>query len=202
VARFGLTQPPSTDDLQLMIMPAQRAGNRWRSETAWAWSRVWWRVNTELWRLEGLEDRARSTRCPAFEIVAVKRPIDAANAERHVLIDALDEQLGYRPGPDAHVIHSQTVGELSDRLTILELKIEKSLSLMGNAGFDPATRSPAGDRGKSPPTLTRPHRSLLGEPLGRRGRRLCGPAAPTRVQNVQRSAAQPSLPSGGHDHRV
>jgi hypothetical protein len=96
------------------------------------------RVNAELWRLE---DRARSTRCPASEIVAIKRAIDAANAERHVLIDAVDEQLGYQPGPDAYVDHSQTVGELCDRLTILELKIAKSSRLMDNVGFDPATRS-------------------------------------------------------------
>jgi hypothetical protein len=82
-----------------------------------------WRTHVELW---DLEDRARSRQASDGEIAAVKRQIDRLNGQRHRLIDALDVAVG-RQGPATPVagparLYCQTLGELCDRLLIVELK--------------------------------------------------------------------------------
>jgi hypothetical protein len=77
-------------------------------------------------RLWALEDCARSTSADDGEIARVKRAIDRENARRHRLIDAVDAALSataspYRPS--AQRCYSETLGELCDRLLILDLKI-------------------------------------------------------------------------------
>jgi Protein of unknown function (DUF4254) len=77
-------------------------------------------------RLWDLEDCARSTSAGDAEIARVKRAIDRENALRHRLIDAADCALGAsdaRHRPAAQRSYSETIGELCDRLLILDLKI-------------------------------------------------------------------------------
>jgi hypothetical protein len=82
-----------------------------------------WRTHVELW---DLEDRARSREASDGEIAAVKREIDRLNGERHRLIDALDAALAGEasraPLALPARLYCQTLGELCDRLLILELK--------------------------------------------------------------------------------
>jgi hypothetical protein len=80
-------------------------------------------AHEQLW---ALEDCARSTSADDAEIARVKRAIDRENGRRHRLIDALDAALraGVAPcRPPAQRCYSETLGELCDRLLILDLKI-------------------------------------------------------------------------------
>jgi hypothetical protein len=79
-----------------------------------------WRTHVWLW---DLEDRARSRRAGDREIAETKRAIDRLNGQRHRQIDALDGQLGCAEPKGRPVrLYSQTVGELCDRLLVVELK--------------------------------------------------------------------------------
>src|SRR5215813_14201455 len=70
-----------------------------------------------------LEDNARSINATSDQIAAIKGLIDASNTERHRLIDAIDAATGIvHAGPGR--LYSETVGELCDRLLILDLKYE------------------------------------------------------------------------------
>jgi hypothetical protein len=70
-----------------------------------------------------LEDDARSTDATSDQIAAVKGMIDASNTERHRLIDAIDTAVGTRHAGSGR-LYSETVGELCDRLLILDLKYQ------------------------------------------------------------------------------
>ncbi len=96
-------------------------------------------THEQLW---ALEDCARSTSADDAEIARVKRAIDRENGRRHRLIDALDAAMNaavapYRPATQR--FYSETLGELCDRLLILDLKIGNLQRL----AHDPAL--PAGE---------------------------------------------------------
>ena len=82
--------------------------------------------NFEMWHEE---DQARDPEASAQEIARVKRNIDGFNQERSDTIDALDELLlrqlaegGVKSAADSP-LHSETLGSIIDRLTILALRI-------------------------------------------------------------------------------
>ncbi len=80
--------------------------------------------NFELWHLE---DEARDPHAEPRQIVAVKRSIDRVNQRRNNTAEAVDEALlrllaaRGLPRPDAP-LHSETPGQMLDRLSILSLK--------------------------------------------------------------------------------
>ena len=67
-----------------------------------------------------LEDRTRHPGTAVSQIAAAKHDIDASNSRRHRLIDQIDEQVPRSAA--AQRLYSETVGELVDRLVILDLK--------------------------------------------------------------------------------
>lgn len=68
-----------------------------------------------------LEDRARASGS-AESIAAAKADIDASNARRHVLINVIDTHAKVSGSAEPCCYYPETVGELCDRLLILELK--------------------------------------------------------------------------------
>ncbi len=78
--------------------------------------------NFSLWNYE---DEARRTDVGDAYIAAVKRAIDAWNQRRNNLIERLDELLlaEFDPPRSGAEQHSETVGMIVDRLSILSLKI-------------------------------------------------------------------------------
>jgi hypothetical protein len=79
--------------------------------------------NFILW---ALEDEARRTNVDDSVIADVKRSIDGWNQKRNDLIERIDEKvLAGLPPPDlaAAEQHSETAGQMIDRLSILSLKI-------------------------------------------------------------------------------
>lgn len=90
----------------------------------WRWIEENHRCNTALW---GEEDRARRTDVPESEIVRCKRAIDRYNQRRNDAVEMLDQRLLAAldttvPAPDAR-LSSETAGAMTDRLSILALKI-------------------------------------------------------------------------------
>ena len=82
------------------------------------------RFNCQLW---DEEDLARRRSVPDAEIAANKRAIDGYNQKRNDSIERIDEQLlvlfsDVRQKPDAR-LSSETAGAMTDRLSILSLKI-------------------------------------------------------------------------------
>lgn len=69
-----------------------------------------------------LEDACRTPDATPETVAIAKAAIDASNAQRHRLIDAIDATVSYLPSADADRVYSETVGELCDRLLILDLK--------------------------------------------------------------------------------
>jgi carbamoyltransferase len=80
-------------------------------------------THAQLWELE---DFARSRQAAAEQVAQAKRAVDRLNAARHRLIDDLDRSLLQRGRPTAAppVPHSETPGELCDRLCVIALKLE------------------------------------------------------------------------------
>lgn len=78
--------------------------------------------NCRLWREE---DLARRTGVPDAEIVANKRAIDRFNQARNDAVERIDEALvASLPAPAGVArLHSETPGAMTDRLSILALKI-------------------------------------------------------------------------------
>ncbi len=77
-------------------------------------------VHRRQWELE---DDARSIGATSDQIAAVKGLIDASNTERHRLIDAIDAAVS-GPHTGSGRLYSETVGEMCDRLLILDLKYQ------------------------------------------------------------------------------
>jgi len=79
--------------------------------------------NVVLW---GLEDEARRTDVDDSVIAGIKHSIDCWNQKRNDAVERLDEALLARlppdPAPGAEQ-HSETAGQMVDRLSILALKI-------------------------------------------------------------------------------
>ncbi len=83
------------------------------------------RANFDLWHLE---DRARDPRSSDAEIAAVKRRIDVTNQQRNDAVEQIDVELlavlAAHGLPDVSApLHSETVGQMLDRLSILSLKL-------------------------------------------------------------------------------
>jgi hypothetical protein len=90
----------------------------------WGWIEHNHRCNRLLW---DAEDEARRTDVSDAEIVRRKREIDRANQQRNDAVERIDEHMLatlngviYRAGARQH---SETVGAMIDRLSILALKI-------------------------------------------------------------------------------
>ena len=103
-------------------------------------------AHEQLW---ALEDCARSTSADDTEIARVKRAIDRENGRRHRLIDAVDAALNaavapYRPATQRS--YSETLGELCDRLLILDLKIANLQRLARDAALPAAESARCGER--------------------------------------------------------
>ncbi len=82
------------------------------------------RANFELWHLE---DSARDPHATAQQIANVKHAIDLTNQRRNDCVESIDADLlqvlatAGLPQPDAP-LHSETPGQIFDRLSILSLK--------------------------------------------------------------------------------
>jgi hypothetical protein len=78
-------------------------------------------LHSQQW---ALEDATRYTDASADQIAVAKAAIDSCNSRRHRLIDTIDATVMYRPSLSAGRHYSETVGELCDRLLILDLKLD------------------------------------------------------------------------------
>jgi hypothetical protein len=79
-------------------------------------------LHRRQWRLE---DESRCHGASPHRVAAAKRNIDACNLQRHRLVDAIDASITAVPDhSDERRYYSETVGELCDRLLILDLKLQ------------------------------------------------------------------------------
>jgi hypothetical protein len=77
-------------------------------------------INQDQW---DLEDLTRAASASNYDIALAKRNIDASNSRRHRIIDFIDSRAVVTvcdTGPATW--YSETIGELCDRLVILDLK--------------------------------------------------------------------------------
>lgn len=117
------------------------------AQHVWHWIDVNHRCNRLLW---DEEDLARRTGVPAAQIVANKRAIDAYNQQRNDAIERIDELLlarlaGVIVAADAWH-NSETAGSITDRLSILALKIFHMDSAAKRAAASTAHRAACRDR--------------------------------------------------------
>lgn len=104
--------------------PARVGERAEEADDAWHWIATNHRCNQRLWHEE---DLARRTDVPDAQIVANKRAIDVYNQQRNDAIERIDELLlarldGVIVAADAWR-NSETAGSITDRLSILALKI-------------------------------------------------------------------------------
>ncbi len=117
------------------------------AEQVWHWIGVNHRCNRLLW---DEEDLARRTGVPAAQIVVNKRAIDAYNQQRNDAIERIDELLlarlaGVIVAADAWH-NSETAGSITDRLSILALKIFHMDSAAKRAAANAEHRAACRDR--------------------------------------------------------
>ncbi len=128
-------------------LPAQGSG-------LWYWVEVNHRQNSLLW---AEEDLARRTTVAAAEIVANKRAIDTCNQARNDATERIDEIVLVALGlvdaasarsdapascvPPGARLHSETVGSMIDRLSILALKARAMNTQATRHDVDPAHRA-------------------------------------------------------------
>lgn len=117
------------------------------AEQVWHWIGVNHRCNRLLW---DEEDLARRTGVPAAQIVVNKRAIDAYNQQRNDAIERIDELLlarlaGVIVATDAWH-NSETAGSITDRLSILALKIFHMDSAAKRAAANAEHRAACRDR--------------------------------------------------------
>lgn len=120
------------------------------------------RVHKRLW---SLEDRARSRTSPDSTIAAVKRSIDRLNGIRHSVIDRIDDSVHGWPRRDGAVLYSETLGELADRLIILQLKVENAWSLARDRDLTESARSRCARRARGFEQWRRHLRAVLTQQL-------------------------------------
>lgn len=91
---------------------------------AWHWVETNHRYNALLW---DEEDKARTPDADPADIALCKRRIDLYNQQRNDAVESFDEcllaALGDPPLARGARLHSETVGAMVDRLSILSLKI-------------------------------------------------------------------------------
>jgi hypothetical protein len=94
------------------------------AEGAWLYVELNHRCNCLLWKEE---DQARRRNVPDAAIAANKRAIDAHNQKRNDSIEKIDEyvlgQLAAVERKAGARLHSETVGSMTDRLSIVALKV-------------------------------------------------------------------------------
>lgn len=71
----------------------------------------------------GLEDETRGRGASPQRIATAKNKIDASNLQRQRIIDAIDARVATARSSQVPRYYSETVGELCDRLLILDLKL-------------------------------------------------------------------------------
>ncbi|GIZ50495.1 DUF4254 domain-containing protein [Noviherbaspirillum aridicola] len=105
--------------------PEQDSGQQ--RDGVWQWIAANHRYNTLLWNEE---DKARRTDVGPEAIAASKRLIDQYNQKRNDAVECIDEailtalgQLGDEPPAPGARLNSETAGAMTDRLSILSLKI-------------------------------------------------------------------------------
>jgi hypothetical protein len=102
------------------------------------------RANYDLWHME---DFARRTDVPAEEIAATKRRIDRTNQIRNDLIEKIDNAILSAFAPhDAAPLHSETLGMMIDRLSILSLKLYHTEEELARTDVDNAHWARNGER--------------------------------------------------------
>jgi hypothetical protein len=118
--------PPSRDILAFHDATSKQTAPRFQEgrEGLWAAIEDNHRFNCLLW---DEEDLARRRDVPDSEIAANKRAIDGYNQKRNDAMERIDEQLlnlfsGMEGARDAR-LNSETPGAMTDRLSILSLKI-------------------------------------------------------------------------------
>ena len=94
------------------------------AEGAWLYVELNHRCNCLLWKEE---DQARRRNVPDAAIAANKRAIDSHNQKRNDSIEKIDEyvlgQLAAVERKAGARLHSETAGSMTDRLSILALKV-------------------------------------------------------------------------------
>jgi hypothetical protein len=110
---------------QMLLVPERRSAQLPDTRPGvWHWIETNHRYNALLW---GEEDKARRTDVGSAEIAASKRLIDQYNQKRNDAVEAIDEailsQLDACPRLADARLHSETAGAMTDRLSILCLKI-------------------------------------------------------------------------------
>ena len=124
---------PVLIDVPRLLAFHERSVARWHQEPPAPDERepLWQRVgenharNFALWHEE---DKARDPHADEREIAAVKRAIDRLNQQRNDAIERIDETVlallaERKVTAPAAPLHSETVGAIVDRLSILSLKV-------------------------------------------------------------------------------
>ena len=118
-------------------------------DSLWAWIAANHHFNRSLW---AEEDLARRLLASDAEIVANKRAIDRFNQARNDAVERIDEHLLRALGltetgsQGTAKLHSETVGSMVDRLSILSLKVHAMHQQTLRTDADEAHRSACAQR--------------------------------------------------------